>query len=537
MFKKTLKILFILLGVLLVPKSVINLKAVNDNNSYYPAGVNYLDPENFNASPVNNVFSASSKNKFRIKPATTYCLASQFSDLLQIGRFEFQFYNYDGEDLELTPVYEYDTLFGNIISILFETPPSGHFIDIFIEINCPNPKEISTFSIDTYFIFFEGEIMPGGDSTYQGPNNLYPLINYEEAYYYTSYSDNISVEELKKSLYAFDDVDGDVTDRIIISEDDYTVNSGIIGTYPVGFSVSDTSGNVAAFIINIAVRDWDVPIISGPDVLETEPNQILTEEYLLSKLSAYDDYDGLLTSDIEVTSNGYLENHNNKGIYQVEFQVNDSSGNIGVHTINIDVKDRTAPVISGPAVITKPNNTMMSLSQIVLQYRAEDNIDGNITDMIEVTADNYSLHPNRVGTHTITLSVSDYEGNTTTLTVSVEVYDATAPVFMIDINKITVNIEEGGIMLRDLITQLEALGKNNICGVIEIINDEYSGNEKTPGIYGVVFKADDEYHKLEITVNAKEALPPAVKTGWLKKIGGFFKAIWASLRRFVNNYL
>ena len=537
MLKKTFKLFCALSILFIVHKSAVNLQALNENRYYLPIGINYLDPDNFQVDPVNNIFSANSINMFRIKPATTYSLYSLETGLFRIGNFIPQFYDCNGVLFEYEPVYEYSYSRGEIASIIFETPPSTYFINIHFDIICENPKDVTDFSIDKYFVFFEGETDPYGYQPYLGPNNLYPLVNCEEAYYYTSYSDNISVEGLKNCLYAFDDADGDVTDRIVISEDSYTENAAIIGSYPVSFSVSDISGNVTTLTINIVVRDWDVPIITGPDVLEIEPNQLLTEEHLLSKLSAYDEYDGLLTSNIEIIRNDYTANYSVKGIYQVEFQVSDSSGNIGLHTINIDVKDRTAPVITGPTTINKPNNTILPLNEIVNQYEAEDNVEGDITDWIEIIDDNYSLHPNRVGTHTITLLVSDCEGNTTTLTVAIVVYDATAPVFMIDINKITVTVENDGILLCDLLTQLELLGKKEIGGVIEIFNDEYSGNEKTPGTYGVVFKVAGEYHKLEITVNEKEERPPIVKTSWLKKISSFFKTIWASLRRWVSNYL
>ena len=247
---------------------------------------------------------------------------------------------------------------------------------------------------------------------------------------------------------------------------------------------------------------------------------------MLGMLTARDDYDGDLSSAITVVRNDYAGNHDREGIYRVEFAVSDGSGNLATHIININVKDRTPPVITGPSEYRKPNNVVIPLNQILSEYRAADNVDGDITDWIEIVENNYSRNPNRVGSHAITLSASDSAGNETTFTLYVIVEDVTAPIFLIDVEKIAVTVTADGVILRDLIAQTA----NSDAGIIEVISDGYTGNEKTPGTYGALLKVGGKYYKLEVTVNGAEEPPRPKKKNFFKKIGDFFKKLWKGLR-------
>ncbi|HHZ18448.1 MAG TPA: DUF5011 domain-containing protein [Acholeplasmataceae bacterium] len=522
-----LKALFLFFGLVFAVRMAEASAVPGENRHYYPAGSNYLDPGNFECVKYSDTYSVTTREMFRIKPATAFAFCSLQEDLFQISAYNFRYFDAAGAFISAVPVYEHAYAFGNVVRIFFETPPGAHFMKIEFQARCMNDKEVGEFRVDKFFVLAEGEGRPTGDVTYKGPAPFFPLVGVAAAHYHVSYKEPIMVNDLLAGLRAVDDVSGDVTSRIAMSADEYTANSRTIGAYPVVFTVSDDCANTATFTVNVVVCDWEAPVITGPEVIETEPDALLTESDLLACLSAYDDYDAELTDRIAVLRNDYQDNHDKKGIYQVEFGVSDSSGNTARHIIHIDVKDRTPPVITGPDTIEKTNNEMLYLNEIISWYTAWDNITGDITDWIVIEEDGYSRNPNRVGTHQIKLSVSDHEGNTATLSINIVVRDATAPIFLIDVAKIAIEVTEAGVSLRDLI-DLSGLEKP---GVVEIISDGYSGNEKTPGTYGVLLKTSQGHYQLEITVIAEEEPTQPEKRSIWKRIGDFFKKLWQGLRK------
>src|SRR5699024_12232480 len=95
------------------------------------------------------------------------------------------------------------------------------------------------------------------------------------------------------------------------------------------------------------------------------------------------------------------------GEYEVNYEVADSSGNITTETRKVVVlEDDEAPVI------TLNDDTPIEL-EVGETYEepgatAEDKVDGDITDDIEITRE---VNNNKVGDYTITYTVSDAAGH------------------------------------------------------------------------------------------------------------------------------
>ena len=123
-------------------------------------------------------------------------------------------------------------------------------------------------------------------------------------------------------------------------------------------------------------------------------------------VEAVDDVDGDLTESVEITEDLDM---NVPGEYTVNYEVADNSGNITTETRKVVVlEDNEAPVI------TLNDDTPIEL-EVGETYEepgatAEDNVDGDITDDIEITGE---VNTNKVGDYTITYTVSDAAGNET----------------------------------------------------------------------------------------------------------------------------
>ena len=74
-------------------------------------------------------------------------------------------------------------------------------------------------------------------------------------------SNNVyTLEQLLEYISAYDNEDGDVTDKIVVEYDEYSDNLDKIGKYTVTLSVTDKSGNKATQNIVINVVDKVSPI-------------------------------------------------------------------------------------------------------------------------------------------------------------------------------------------------------------------------------------------------------------------------------------
>src|SRR5699024_12525821 len=119
-----------------------------------------------------------------------------------------------------------------------------------------------------------------------------------------------------------------------------------------------------------------------------------------------DDVDGDLTESVEITEDLDM---NVPGEYTVNYEVADNSGNITTETRKVVVlEDNEAPVIT----LNDDTPIELEVGETYEEQGAteEDNVDGDITDDIEITGE---VNTNKVGDYTITYTVSDDAGNET----------------------------------------------------------------------------------------------------------------------------
>jgi hypothetical protein len=122
--------------------------------------------------------------------------------------------------------------------------------------------------------------------------------------------------------------------------------------------------------------------------------------------TATDDKDGNITSNIRTSG---TVNTAIVGTYVISYAVNDKAGNIDsvTRTVNVVAPDITKPVIT---IIGKIQDTLMQgKSYVDAGATALDNIDGDITSKITKVS---TLDSSKLGTYTITYSVSDLANNT-----------------------------------------------------------------------------------------------------------------------------
>ena len=133
---------------------------------------------------------------------------------------------------------------------------------------------------------------------------------------------------------AWDEDDGDLTNQLQING---SVNSNILGTYTVVYSVTDSGGNTTNVNRTIEIVDTTPPVITliGSTTIYLEQGS----NYYEFGADAVDNYDGDLTS---IIISGTVDT-STVGIYTLLYNVSDSSGNIAEASRSVYVVESISP--------------------------------------------------------------------------------------------------------------------------------------------------------------------------------------------------
>ncbi len=210
----------------------------------------------------------------------------------------------------------------------------------------------------------------------------------------------------EEGFTATDNYDGDLTTQVTSEEKDGKMF----------YTVTDSSGNTATAERTLIYKDVIAPVITL-----VQGNNIARDrgaDFVEPGFSAVDECDGDLTS--QVTVSGTVDGHT-YGTYVLTYTVTDSSGNIGEVKRTVQIADLSKPVIS----LRGELKTYIKVGTAYNDpgFTASDNIDGDITAKLSVSG---GVDTSKMGINTITYSVSDSFGNTTTVTRKVYVYQQQA---------------------------------------------------------------------------------------------------------------
>lgn len=365
-----------------------------------------------------------------------------------------------------------------------------------------------------------------------------PLLSGANVNYYTNVESPISVETIKSKLTAVDETDGDVTDSIVIAEDNYTGHESELGAHTVKFEASDSVGNKSYLTVTIWVKDVTSPTITGPDTLTYSYDDVISEDAFLLNFTASDNCDTSLTMTTSYPTN-IFDKANELGTYTVNIRCSDSSGNETVKTVSVIIEDTKAPVIEGPTTITKRNSVILTTSDILAQYSANDAYDGACD--VYIIEDNYTGNGDKIGQYMITFGAKDQSGNIGTKVLTVDVVDDIAPVWYVDQTLIYVDASVT-LTHQDIIQLMIANGEiASNYSLVTITNDEYEANSSVAGTYSAkirVLYASGESLETTKTIEVleeEEGITNASKSFWdkvcdfFKGIGDWFVKIWNTI--------
>lgn len=196
------------------------------------------------------------------------------------------------------------------------------------------------------------------------------------------------------------------------------------GTTTVTWTTTDGSGNTTVCSFTVTVEDNQAPQIVCPNdiVIDTEPGTCEATVFF-APASAFDSCDGFLAT--TQTAGPPSGSSFPIGETTISFSATDSNGNTATCSFTITVVDNQAPMaVCQNITIQLDADGLASITAEDLDGGSTDNCSGPLT----FTASQTTFDCSDLGENTITLTVTDAEGNSSTCTAIVTVEDNIAPV-------------------------------------------------------------------------------------------------------------
>ncbi|MFR3072326.1 MAG: immunoglobulin-like domain-containing protein, partial [Paeniclostridium sp.] len=269
------------------------------------------------------------------------------------------------------------------------------------------------------------------------------------------------------------------------------------GKYELTYTVTDKDGNTTTVKRIVIVNIKWVDINSVPKINASDKTIKVGEKFNpMEGVTATDKEDGNITDKIKVIED--TVNTNKVGTYKVVYEVTDSQGAKVTKTITVNVKSNDKPVISGANNISIIEGTKFDPMKGVT---ATDTEDGNISKDIKVTG---TVDTNKPGKYELTYTVTDKDGNTTTVKRIVIVNQKEsilndAPILELKTNDATINSGEK-VNLLDFVSKAEdkedkSLNISDVKYTIKNMNGSSETNISEPGKYEVIYSLTDSQGK------------------------------------------
>lgn len=313
----------------------------------------------------------------------------------------------------------------------------------------------------------------------------------EKTVEYKNNLDATLVNILKEGVYATDD--SDLTEDLVINVDISNVNLKTLGSYPVTYSVTDSSGNMTSQTSQVHIVDTTGPVISGNKDITIRLGE--TPVYGLG-VKAVDEYEGNVELHWDISSVVV----NKGGKYGFSYWAEDSRGNKTTVINYVNIIDDEGPVFEGvPDMIYHEYG---STPNVLEGIKAIDNNDGPVPIEVDVSEVDFTALNEIFNVH---LTAEDSNHNVTKITVPLKIVDTTPPA----IYGIHDFIIAKGEMIGNYLDGIYA--EDNYDGPVQVDVDASQVNIDAVGSSQVIYTARDSngnINKVTATVTVKDLTPP-----------------------------
>lgn len=442
---------------------------------------------------------------------------------------------------------QHEPYYPNLVIFMYNRGKPGHGITVEVEPIRTNDKIYFTFEVNhdqlefveipvadrrrklNKIVLFKGTI--ADFSSYVSYKSSY-LIN--KGVYIMDYDNRKTLEEVLLEFTFTDNVDDDVI--IDVLENNYNYELDQLGLFDVYFSVSDKSSNKIFFNLRIHVVDIVPPTLWGLEVIEAIVGEKISVEQIQYDLRISDNHTKLNNGQIEIVEDNYTPNYNQVGNFDITFKVQDESENTTYFTTTIANIDNVKPVIEGPIEIFRYlGEEKLTLDDFKNLYSAYDNIDGDLTDNIQILDD---YNENKVGNYKMYVQVIDSSNNEAKYKFYVNVVDGTPPTYTTS-DLILTYSQHNSMNQQDIVDWLTSVHEQ--AGNITILYNEADYIEDHSEICYIYYSytIDDQiyYSKIAVEPESYSQFKNIIIYSLLVIINGAFIITYVLRRRKLITYL
>lgn len=283
-----------------------------------------------------------------------------------------------------------------------------------------------------------------------------------------------------------------------------------LGTTTITLTATDNDGNTATCTVNQTVIDDSAPTITtcaaSPSPLAADANCEASAPDLSGQVVSSDNCSGSVTITQSPTANSTL----NVGSTTVTLTATDGAGNTATCTVNVDVTDQVAPMITCPgpqADLSAGANCMAPLPDLTGVTITSDACSTPVTlSQMPAGATMVGL-----GTTTVTLTATDASNNTATCTIDITVVDDSIPTIACPSTQIIAANANCQGMLGDL--TLITTATDNCTTSPTLVQSPASGTMLSLGVNQVTLTATDAANNTSsclVSVLVEDVTPPVL---------------------------
>ena len=344
----------------------------------------------------------------------------------------------------------------------------------------------------------------------------------------------ISYEDLKAQITATDPTDGDLTNKIVFSNNTYILeeNKIAVGKYSFDASVTDSYGNTSTKTFNVVVVDIDAPTLNTTEI-KTRYNVILSDEDIINMLDFQDNYSSKENISYNFTKHKYRTANVTRGFkavgrYSMTIELIDEFSNKASYNFTIVVFDDVPPVVSVPEVVISYTSKRLTLDEIKALYVAEDEYCPTLFNNTVFDYDGYKVSK-KVRDFRFGIYVEDNYQNDLEVVFIVRVVDDDFPI--IDYNKDYLIItSENEKLTQERIVDLLLSKEEQENVVLTSIESEYFTNNNEIGSYNVLVKGyninTNEEINIKGTINVLDSLKTEINEDIKEIETNFLMTIW-----------
>jgi gliding motility-associated-like protein len=268
-----------------------------------------------------------------------------------------------------------------------------------------------------------------GTATVTVQDNVPPIVVTQDITIQLDASGNASITATQ--------IDNGSTDNIAIASmslDITTFNCSNVGANTVTLTVTDNNGNSSTGTATVTVQDNIVPTVTTQNItiqLDASGNTSITTTQIDNGST---DACGIASMSLDNTS----FNCSNVGANTVTLTVTDVNGNANTSTATVTVEDNIIPTVVTQDITVQLNgsgNATITAAQI-------DNGSSDACGIASMSLDITSFTTANIGPNTVTLTVTDINGNSNTETAIVTVGDNVPPTVVTQ--NMTVQLDASG---------------------------------------------------------------------------------------------